>query len=106
MDLSLRDLAAVCSAVGAVAAVVLPPLALLYRVLHSLQKRTRQLEHHSDYHQKAIMDSLAERQLLLKGMRACLDGLHQKGCNGQVTGMIAEMDEYLLERTHRCDGEL
>ena len=105
MNVSLSDLAAVCSAVGAVAAVVLPPLALLYRVLHGLQKRTEQLEHHTVNHQQAILDSLEERQILLKGMRACLDGLHQKGCNGQVTGMIAELDEYLLERTHRCPEE-
>ena len=105
MQISLNEIAAFCSALGAVAAVVLPPLALLSRILRRLQTRTEQLEHHSMHHQQAIADSLEERQILLKGMRACLDGLHQKGCNGQVTGMIAELDEYLLERTHRCRPE-
>lgn len=36
-----------------------------------------------------------EGTVLIKGLRATLDGLKQQGCNGSVTKASLELDEYI-----------
>lgn len=38
-----------------------------------------------------------ENRLILRGLFACLDGLHQKECNGEVTRCHQELLLYLTE---------
>lgn len=40
----------------------------------------------------------AENALILKALFACLDGLHQQGCNGAVTKCHKELENYLIEK--------
>jgi len=44
-----------------------------------------------------------EQRVVVNGMRACLDGLHQLSCNGKVTEGINELDNYLNDAAHDID---
>lgn len=39
-----------------------------------------------------------QQPVILKGLFACLDGLHQKGCNGEVTGAREELLNELTKK--------
>lgn len=41
-----------------------------------------------------------EDALVIYALRACLDGLHQKGCNGKVTEAINKIDKHLNKAAH------
>ena len=50
---------------------------------------------------KEMKESKEERLILLKGLLACLKGLHDDlHCNGPVTQGIAEVEEYLINKSH------
>lgn len=101
MNVTLSQVAAVCGALGAITALVVPPLTFIYRLLRRVDRRLDELERQTARHRVEINRSLSEQEILLKGIRACLDGLQQKGCNGRVSGMLEELDGYLLTRAHR-----
>lgn len=41
-----------------------------------------------------------ELQVLCFGMRACLSGLKEQGCNGPVTHALDELDKHLNRQAH------
>ena len=51
--------------------------------------------------QGEMKESKEERLILLKGQLACLKGLHNDlNCNGPVTQGIADLEEYLIKKSH------
>lgn len=48
-----------------------------------------------------IEASKAERALIVRALRACLDGLSQLGANHTVPATKEELDRYLNEQAHR-----
>ena len=51
--------------------------------------------------QGEMKESKEERHILLKGQLACLKGLHNDlNCNGPVTQGIADLEEYLIKKSH------
>ena len=42
----------------------------------------------------------AELQVLCFGMRACLSGLKEQGCNGPVTEALSALDKHLNKQAH------
>ena len=46
----------------------------------------------------------AELQLLCYGLRACLSGLNEQGCNGPVTDALMQLDKHLNKEAHRTNG--
>lgn len=48
-----------------------------------------------------IKDSKEERLLLMRGVLACLNGLHEQGCNNTVTTTIQEYESYLQKKAHK-----
>ena len=42
----------------------------------------------------------SEQTLQMYAIRACLDGLHQQGCNGKVTEAINKIDKHLNLTAH------
>lgn len=40
----------------------------------------------------------SENTMIIRGLFACLDGLHQQGCNGAVTKCHKELEEYLIDK--------
>ena len=40
-----------------------------------------------------------DSEIMLKGLYACLDGLHQQGANGHVTKTREELNDYILQNS-------
>ena len=47
---------------------------------------------------KAIKE---EQTVLTQGILACLQGLHEQGCNGPVTAAIEQIETYLNKQAHK-----
>ena len=45
-----------------------------------------------------------ELQLICFGLKACLSGLHDQGCNGPVTDALSRLDKHLNEKAHQGAG--
>lgn len=64
-------------------------------------KRNEEIESKVAIQDKEMQESKEERLILLKGLLACLKGLHNDlHCNGPVTQGIAEVEEYLINKSH------
>ena len=50
---------------------------------------------------ESINEIKAEQSVLTKGVLACLNGLHEQGCNGPVTHAINEIEEHLNKQAHK-----
>ena len=51
--------------------------------------------------QGEMKESKEERLILLRGQLACLKGLHNDlNCNGPVTQGIADLENYLIKKSH------
>ena len=48
-----------------------------------------------------VQDIKAEQLIIVECLRAVLDGLRQKGCNGEVSKAIKLLDDYLLEKAYK-----
>lgn len=68
--------------------------------INELKKRVGSLEERCNMQDKDIQDSKEERLILLKAQLACLKGLKEQGCNGAVTQSIADLEEYLIKKSH------
>lgn len=44
-----------------------------------------------------------EQGLMLRGILAALKGLQEKGCNGPVTEMIHEIEQFLLDQVSKTN---
>lgn len=64
--------------------------------LEDLERRIAALEADNERIKK-------ENTLVIYGLRACLDGLHQKGCNGRVTEAIEMIDKHINKAAHDQD---
>lgn len=47
-----------------------------------------------------MQDDKQERIIILQGLLACLKGLQEQGCDGAVTKSIAQIEEYLMKKSH------
>lgn len=47
-----------------------------------------------------LLSIRAELQVLCFGMRACLSGLKEQGCNGPVTEALSALDKHLNKQAH------
>ena len=66
-----------------------------------IDKRINDLERVVKSLQGEMKESKEERLILLKGQLACLKGLHNDlNCNGPVTQGIADLEEYLIKKSH------
>lgn len=64
-------------------------------------ERLNRIEEETRAQQQRIDDSLEERELLMKGILACLDGLEQQGCNHSVPQTKTEINDFLNRQSHR-----
>lgn len=49
---------------------------------------------------KEIKNIKQEQTIIMFALRACLDGLHQQGCNGRVTEALDRIDKHLNKAAH------
>ena len=85
------DLAGILAAAGLITALstILGAGLALYRFYLRQKKQDEELA--------AIR---AELQVLCFGMRACLSGLKEQGCNGPVTHALDALDKHLNKQAH------
>lgn len=69
-----------------------------------LGKKYDSLESWTARQQVDIIDGMDESRLLLEGILACLDGLHQQNCNGMVTKSFEKIQEFLNNKAHRASS--
>lgn len=69
--------------------------------ISDIKNRLSKLEEESKQQATEIQDSKEERLLLMRGVLACLNGLHEQGCNNTVTTTINEFNEYLQRQAHK-----
>ena len=64
-------------------------------------KKIETIENKVAIQEKEMKDSKEERLVMINGLLACLKGLHDDlNCNGPVTQGIADLEEYLLKKSH------
>ena len=53
---------------------------------------------------KLIHDIQEEQTLLCYGIKACLQGLAEQGCNGPVHEALEKLDKHLNKKAHKVDA--
>ena len=53
---------------------------------------------------KLISDIQDEQTLLCYGIKACLQGLAEQGCNGPVHEALDKLDKHLNQKAHKVDA--
>ena len=53
---------------------------------------------------KLIQDIQEEQTLLCYGIKACLQGLAEQGCNGPVHEALDKLDKHLNKKAHQVDA--
>ena len=91
--LRLAELIGACSLIiGSVIAV--------YKLYDKLLDRVDKLEDKISELESELNRVKKEDTLVIFALRACLDGLHQKGCNGKVTDAIKMIDKHINKAAH------
>lgn len=74
----------------------------LHNHMDQSKDKIKEIEDNVNSQKNEIEESKQERLILLKGVLACLKGLHNDlNCNGPVTQGIAEVEEYLINKSHK-----
>ena len=74
-----------------------------YKLYDKLIDKLSELEKRVDLLEKDNKRIKAESALIIYALGACLDGLHQKGCNGKVTEAIEKISKYINNAAHDQD---
>ena len=98
----------IIKAIGSVTAIVVFFIAIFkwYKShitdkFNTIDKEIEDLKRSVKRHDAEMKESKEERLILLKGQLACLKGLHNDlNCNGPVTQGIADLENYLIKKSH------
>ena len=96
-SLDLSDLIIKAGAILSALAVIVGAFTAMFRLI---EKHKKEAERNKRQDQD-IAAIKKEQSLLVRAVRGCLDGLHQQGCNGEVTKSIKEIDDYLNNAAHK-----
>lgn len=97
MQIDLIALAELLSAAGIVLGVIIGGYKLFDKAMDritELERRVKALEAENDSIRR-------EDAIVIFALRACLDGLHQQGCNGKVTEAIEMIDKHINKTAHK-----
>lgn len=90
------DLILVGAIMGAIITFCLPIIFVVksyYKIISSIKSLTLEMK-----------KSRAERAILLQGVKACLMGLKEHGCNGPVIKGILDIERFVEQQLH-CDSQ-
>ena len=93
------DLVKLAEIVGAVS-LLLSAIIGGYKLYDKLIDRVERLEDKVGSLETELVRVKKEDALVIYALRACLDGLHQKGCNGKVTEAIERIDKHINKAAH------
>ena len=96
------DVVKLAEIVGAVS-VVLGTIIGGYKLYDRLIDKVGELEKRVDALEKENHNIKKESTLVIYALGACLDGLHQKGCNGKVTEAMERIGKYINKAAHGQD---
>lgn len=65
-----------------------------------VEERLDDVERKRDEYEKEVLNSKAEREILLRGELAALKGLKEMGVNKAVTHSIDEIEDYIMKKSH------
>lgn len=83
------DISALAAAITALG-VILGAIFAVYKWFLKQEKQDKDI--------KAIKE---EQSILTQGILACLQGLHEQGCNGPVTSAIERIENHLNKQAHK-----
>ena len=66
-------------------------------------RRLNEFERWQRRTQSYTAESFQERELIIRGLVACLDGLHQLGANGKTEAVRDEIDTFLNKSAHSME---
>lgn len=81
-------------------AVILGALWTAFKFFHRQQMQDHDLEMLRVQHNDDIRIIRKEQQMLCYGVLACLEGLQQKGCDGNVTKAHEALEKHLNDAAH------
>lgn len=96
MQIDIVKVAEIIGACSVILGVIIGGYKLYDRLidkLGELEKRVAALERENHSIKK-------ENTLVIYALGACLDGLHQKGCNGKVTEAMDRISKYINKAAH------
>ena len=99
MQLDIIHLAEATAACSAVICVIIAA----YKLYDKLLDRVDRLEEKAVSLEAEIRRVKKEDAIVIYALRACLDGLHQQGCNGRVTEAIDKIDKHINQAAHKQD---
>ena len=99
MQIDVIQTAELIGAVSVILGVILGGFKLYSKLLDRIDTLERQLQ----AQQRELDKMKKEDTLVIYALRACLDGLRQKGCNGRVTEAILRLDKHINKAAHDQD---
>ena len=99
MQIDVIQTAELIGAVSVILGVILGGFKLYNKLLDRIDTLERQLQ----AQQRELDKMKKEDTLVIYALRACLDGLRQKGCNGRVTEAILRLDKHINKAAHDQD---
>lgn len=100
-NLDLWDLIIKAGAILSALAVIVGTFTAIFRLI---EKNKKEAERNKRQDQD-IAAIKKEQSLLVRAVRGCLDGLHQQGCNGEVTKSMRAIDDYLNKAAHKQNND-
>ena len=99
MQIDIIKLAEIIGAVSLILSVIIGG----YKLYDKLIDRMDKLENKVNDLEAELNRVKKEDALVIYALRACLDGLHQQGCNGKVTEAINTLDKHINKAAHDQD---
>lgn len=96
------DIVKVAEIIGA-CSVILGVIIGGYKLYDKLIDRLAELEKRVAALEKENNSIKKENTLVIYALGACLDGLHQQGCNGKVTEAMDKISKYINKAAHDQD---
>ena len=99
MQIDILKLAEIIGAFSVILGVVIGG----YKLYDKLIDRIAELERRVNELEKQNHNINKENALVIYALGACLDGLHQQGCNGKVTEAMNRISKYINNAAHGQD---
>lgn len=91
--MKLAELIGACS-------VIISLIIGIYKIYDKITDRLDALNERVTNLEKENKNIKKENALVIYALGACLDGLHQKGCNGKVTEAMEKISRYINNAAH------
>lgn len=96
MQIDIIKLAEIIGACSIILGVILGG----YKLYDKLLDRMTDIEKRMTAQEKELERMKKEDTLVIYALRACLDGLKQQGCNGEVTKAYKKLDKHMNQAAH------